>query len=137
LIRREVALVALGGAAGASARYGLTEHFPTEAGRFPVTTMVVNLSGAFVLGLLLELLATRRADDPWLRPLLGIGALGAFTTFSTFAVEVAELLRDDALAVATAYLAISLGGGVAAATVGLTAAGWRPRMGAPPDEGES
>jgi len=137
LIQREVGLVALGGAVGASARYGIAERFPTDAGRFPVTTLVINLAGAFALGLLLEVVATRFVDDRWVRPLVGIGVLGAFTTFSTFAVEVVELFRDDALVVATSYVTISLVAGVAAATLGLTAAGWRPRMGAPPDEGES
>ena len=137
MIHRDAGLVALGGAVGALARYGIAERFPVGAGRFPVTTLVINLAGAFALGLLLELLAARRVDDRSLRPLLGIGALGAFTTFSTFAVEVAELFRDHALVAATSYAAVSLVAGAAAATLGLMAAGWRPRLGAPPDEGES
>ena len=137
MIRRDVGLVALGGALGASARYGITEHFPTDAGTFPVTTLVVNLAGAFALGLVLEMVAMHRVEDRWVRPLVGIGLLGAFTTFSTFAVEVTELFRDDAYVVATSYAAVSLVAGVAAATLGLMAAGWRPRLGAPPDEGES
>ncbi|HUF84207.1 MAG TPA: fluoride efflux transporter CrcB [Acidimicrobiia bacterium] len=137
MIRRDVGLVALGGALGASARYGITEHFPTDAGRFPVTTLMVNLAGAFALGLVLEVVTMHRVEDRWVRPLVGIGLLGAFTTFSTFAVEVTELFRDDAFAVATSYAAVSLIAGVAAATLGLMAAGWRPRLGAPPDEGES
>ncbi len=137
MIRREVGLVALGGAVGASARYGISERFPTAADRFPVTTLVVNLAGAFALGLVLEVVATRRVDDRWVRSLVGIGALGAFTTFSTFAVEIARLYRDDAFAVATSYGAVSLMAGIAATTLGLMSAGWRPRLGAPPDEGES
>jgi len=133
--RRELALVAAGGAIGTAARYGLAEAFPVAGADFPATTLFINLAGAFALGLLLELLVRRGRPDAWARLFLGIGALGAFTTFSTFTVEVAGLLRDDEAALAGAYLGASLVGGLLACLAGLTLAGWR--AGRIPDEGES
>jgi CrcB protein len=134
--RRRVWLVAVGGAAGALARYGLSRAFPVSAGHFPTTTLAINLSGAFMLGLLLEALLRRGRPDHWLRMLGGVGVLGAFTTFSTLANETALLGRDGHTATAVAYDAVSLVGGVAAVVLGLVVAGWRYRPPLP-DEGES
>ena len=133
---RRLALVAAGGAAGACARYGLSRAFPVGAGHFPTTTLAINLSGAFLLGLLLEALARRGSAEHWLRVLIGIGVLGAFTTFSTLADETAQLLHDGETGTAVAYVGASLAGGVAAVVLGLVAAGWRARPPVP-DEGES
>jgi CrcB protein len=134
--RQRVWLVAVGGAAGALARYGLSCAFPVATGHFPTTTLLINLSGAFLLGALLEALLRRGRPDHWLRMLGGVGVLGAFTTFSTLANETALLGRDGHTATAVAYDAASLVGGVAAVVLGLVVAGWRYR---PPllDEGES
>ncbi len=143
--------MAVGGAAGASARYGISRAFPVTAGHFPTTTLAINLSGAFLLGALLELLLRRGTPDHWLRMLVGIGVLGAFTTFSTLAVETALLARDHHAATAIAYVSASLLGGIVAVVLGLGVAGWRsgplfPQDGrqvfregreALPDEGES
>jgi CrcB protein len=132
---RELALVALGGIVGTLARYGIGEAAPVEAGRFPFTTFSINVAGAFVLGVLLEWLTRHRDLEHWMRFALGVGVLGAFTTFSTFMVEVVELCRDRHVATALAYAAASLVAGMAAAVVGLAVSGWR---GAPlPTEGES
>jgi CrcB protein len=128
--------VAVGGAAGASARYGISRAFPVSAGHFPTTTLAINLSGAFLLGALLEALLRRGAPDHWLRMLVGVGVLGAFTTFSTLADESALLARDHHTATAVAYVAASLAGGIAAVLLGLVATGWRYRPPLP-DEGES
>lgn len=132
---RDVALVAAGGALGTAARYGLAEAFPVASSTFPTTTLAVNVAGAFALGLLLELLLRSDRIVGWERPLVGIGLLGAFTTFSTFALEVAELLRDGKALVATGYVLATLVGGIAACTAGLALGGWR--RGPVPDEGES
>lgn len=132
---REVALVAAGGALGALARYGISDAFPVAPGRFPATTFAINVSGAFVLGALLEWLVRHRTIDHWARFLLGVGVLGAFTTFSTFATEIVELGRDGHGLLAATYATVSVLAGLAAVLLGLIATGWR----APPvpPEGES
>jgi CrcB protein len=133
---RRLGLVAGGGAAGALARYGLTKAFPVDPGHFPTTTLGINLAGAFLLGALLEALARRGLPEHWLRILVGVGVLGAFTTFSTLTDEIALLVRAGDTGMAAAYLAASLAGGLAAVVLGLAAAGWRGRPPVP-DEGES
>jgi fluoride exporter len=110
--------VAAGGAAGCLARYGVLTAVPLPL----AGTLLVNLTGALALGLLLESLA-RRGDRPLLRLAAGTGFLGAFTTYSTFAVEVDLLLRDGAAATAFGYAAASLVGGVLAVLAGVGLAG--------------
>lgn len=112
----EVLVVAAGGALGASARWLIADAAPVAAGTFPVTTLVVNVVGAFLLGALVAAVAGR--GRWWLRPLLGTGVLGGFTTFSTFAVETDRLLAGGEAITATAYVAASLVLGVFAALAG-------------------
>ena len=133
--RSTLLLIAVGGALGTLARYGLARAFPVAAGTFPTTTLAINVAGAFLLAVLLETLTRRGTPDHWLRLLVGVGVLGAFTTFSTFAAELALLWRDGDELLAVAYAVGSVAGGCAAVMVGLLAAGWRR---APlPDAGES
>lgn len=106
------ALVAAGGAAGAAARWGVTEAAPERAGAFPATTLVVNVAGAALLGYLVGRVPVRGDRDEALRLLLGPGLLGGFTTFSALAVQVWE-------GRAAAYALTSLVAGVVAAVVGL------------------
>jgi CrcB protein len=133
--RRDLALIAAGGAIGALARYGLSDAFPPEPGRFPATTFAINVAGAFLLGALLEWLVRHRSIEHWARFFAGVGVLGAFTTFSTFATEIVVLARDGHGATATVYGISSVVAGLAAVLAGLVAAGWRrPPL---PAEGES
>jgi CrcB protein len=134
--RRALAIVAVGGTLGALARYGLLRAFPVGAGTFPTTTFLVNVSGAFILTVLLEWLARRGTPDHWLRLLIGIGVLGAFTTMSTFATELALLWRDHERTTAVEYALASVVAGVLAVLLGLVVTGWR-RATPLPDEGES
>jgi fluoride exporter len=134
--RRALGLVAVGGALGALARYGLLRAFPVGAGTFPTTTFVINVVGAFVLTVLLELLLRRGTPEHWLRMFAGVGVLGAFTTFSTFATELALLWRDHERAIAIEYAVGSVVAGVLAVFLGLLVTGWRRAIPLP-DEGES
>jgi CrcB protein len=107
------------------ARTALAVRFPAEPGAFPWGTFVVNLSGAFLLALLLTLLVERLPSNDWARPLLGTGLVGAYTTFSTLALELDRLVAARRPAVATAYLLVSLAGGMVAAVTGVgLARGW-------------
>ena len=110
--------VAAGGAAGCLARYGVTATVPVPLGG----TLLVNLVGAFAIGLLLESLA-RGGDRPVLRLGLGTGFMGAFTTYSTFAVEIDLLVRDGAAVAALGHAAAGLVGGVLAVFAGVALAG--------------
>jgi CrcB protein len=135
LSRRALPLIALGGAIGALGRYGLARAFPVAAGTFPTPTLIINVAGAFLLAGVLETLARRGDPDHWLRLLLGIGVLGAFTTFSTFATELALLWRGGDELVAVEYAVVSVVGGSVAVLLGLRAAGWRDDP--VPEAGES
>jgi fluoride exporter len=97
-----VAAVALGGALGALARWGLGEAFPGSADGFPWTTFAINVAGSALLALLPALAAVR--SRPALVALLGPGVLGGFTTLSTYAEETRALLAADHVALATAYV---------------------------------
>ena len=100
-------MVALGGAAGAVARWALLAAAISP--QFPWPTLLVNLVGCGLLGLLIG----RRARPSTLL-LVGTGLCGGLTTFSTFAVEVADLLRHAELVLGFTYLAASVVGGLAA-----------------------
>ncbi|WP_222195762.1 fluoride efflux transporter CrcB [Modestobacter italicus] len=110
---------ALGGAVGALGRWGVAEALPSPAGGWPWATLLVNLTGCLLLGLLLAVLAARHPGSTWLRPLLGTGVLGGYTTFSTFAVESVRLAETGAWGAAAGYVLASVLGGVAAAAGGV------------------
>jgi fluoride exporter len=112
--------IAVAGARGALARYGLDGLVARRVpGAFPWGTLVVNISGALLLGFLFTLLTERMTVDPWLRSALTIGFLGAYTTFSTLSLESYRLLSDGALVLALANMLGSLGAGLAAVYAGV------------------
>ncbi len=94
--------VALGGAVGACARFGLSTAFPDSGAGFPWTTFTINVVGSFLLALLPVSAAVRRHVH--LPPMLGTGLLGGFTTLSTYAVQTRNLLHQGHPGTATAYL---------------------------------
>ena len=111
-------------AAGTLARYGLSTAIPAPGG-WPVSTLVENLVGSFLLGLLLEALVRAGDETPRRRMIrlgAGTGVLGGFTTFSTFALEVEHLLATGASGLALGYFAASLIGGFLACLAGVTLA---------------
>lgn len=118
----KVLWVSLGGVLGANARYWLGGWAQQRWGAgFPYGTLAVNLTGSFALGLLMALLTERRVVPaaPQLRLALGIGFLGAYTTFSTFTYESLALAEASAWAPGLAYLAASVLGGLLAVWLGL------------------
>lgn len=112
-----LAAVALGGAVGAAARYGLGEAWPAEPPGFPWVTFTVNVSGCLLLGLVMVLAVEVWPSSRYVRPLLGIGLLGGYTTFSTYALESRDLIAAGHGDVAGLYLA----GSVAAALLAVWA----------------
>ena len=131
---RVLALVLAGGAAGSTVRHLLETAFPPAAGRWPWTTFTINVTGAFLLGLLVFALARRGKDAGVLRRLrltLGTGLLGGFTTYSTFALEVHDLLGGGQVWTGLGYAAGSMFAGVAAATGGALLARWLVLPGRP------
>ncbi len=114
--------LAFGGALGAIARYAISLGLPTETGRFPWGTFVINISGSFVLGFLLIVLIEQFPRGRLARPVIGTGLIGAYTTFSTFTVESVQLVRDGDPETALAYVGASLVVGLAAVFIGMTGA---------------
>ncbi|MBA3605420.1 MAG: fluoride efflux transporter CrcB [Actinomycetota bacterium] len=112
-------LVAVAGALGALTRYGLGRAVGARA--FPWVTLSINVSGSFLLALLLTLGLARQWPATTSIP-LAVGFLGAYTTFSTFSYETFALIRDDRLPAAIVYVASSVVGGLLAAAAGYTTA---------------
>ena len=115
-------LAALGGALGALARWSITTVFPASPGGWPWATLLVNLSGCFLIGVLLAVVLHSFPASPWIRPFLAVGVLGGFTTYSSFAVDVVRLTGAGHEVIAVAYVLVSVLGGVLAVVVGLVVA---------------
>jgi fluoride exporter len=121
---RPLVLVAIlaGGALGTLGRYELGLAWPARGGTFPLTTFTINTTGALALGAVLTVVLARQQVSHYLRPFLGTGLLGGWTTYSTFVVDAAGLGRGDHLVLAVAYLLATLAAGVAAVGFGIHAA---------------
>jgi fluoride exporter len=117
-----IAAVSAGGALGALARWGIGLAWPAPHGTFPTATLVINVVGCLLMGVLVVHVAEVREAHPLVRPFLGVGVLGGFTTFSTFAVDTQQLLLTGHLGVAFGYLFATVLGSVGAAALGLTLA---------------
>jgi CrcB protein len=116
-----LAVIALGGAVGSVGRWALGQVLaPSHAG-FPWSTFTENLSGGFVLGLLMVWLTEVWPSSRYLRPLLGVGLLGGFTTFSTYMLDTRTLLADDRPGLAMGYLLGTLALGLVGVFAGVLA----------------
>lgn len=114
-------LIAIGGAFGSVARYLVDGWVLDRVGSgFPFGTLAVNLSGAFVLGLLAALTIDRSVLPSDIRAPVMIGFLGAYTTFSTLMLESWRLVEDGQAALGAANLLGSAGLGILAVVAGLT-----------------
>ena len=107
---RAALLVMIGGAAGATVRWSVHEVLPSDPGRFPWGTFVVNVVGCIAIGLLARRMT--RGSDAWSG--LVVGVLGGLTTFSAFAVETRLLLAEDRPGIALAYVAATIVVGIGA-----------------------
>ncbi|MGC0335838.1 fluoride efflux transporter CrcB [Streptomyces sp. SLBN-8D4] len=117
-----VAVVALGGALGATARYALSLHWPTPPGGFPWATFWTNVVGCAVIGVFMVVITDVWAAHRLVRPFFGTGVLGGFTTFSTYAVDIQKLVDHGRPATGLAYLAATLLAALTAVWLASTAA---------------
>ncbi len=102
-------VVAAGGAIGAVGRYLVVNGIGHWLGYgFPIGTLVVNVLGSLAVGVLVELGALVWSPSPELRAMLVVGVLGSFTTFSTFSLDVVELVQRDATLPAMGYIVASV-----------------------------
>ena len=109
---QHLAMVAIGGALGASLRYGTNLAMLAWLGKnFPWGTLTVNLLGSLIIGLAWALFAKDVPDQS--KHLLFIGFLGAFTTFSTFSLDIHQLIQNNQLKLALLYFTVSNIGGIA------------------------
>lgn len=100
--------VAAGGVVGAEARYGIGELVPHTGAQFPWSTVIINVSGCAVIGVLMVILLELTSPHRLVRPLLGVGVLGGYTTFSTFTVDAERLVRAHEPLLALGYVALTV-----------------------------
>ena len=120
--RDVVLVVALGGALGSLGRWAVGEALPHSSGGIAWSTVLVNVTGALLLGLLMSAMADVLARTRYVRPFLGVGVLGGWTTFSTYMLYTRDLLAAGRVPVALlGYLGGTLVAGLAAVWLGLVA----------------
>ncbi len=113
-------VVALGGSLGAVARYGVTLFVAMFWKRdFPLATLLINISGSFVVGFFATYAGERTAVEPMLRLLVTTGFIGAFTTFSAFELETHRLTATGAMWLAALNVVLSVAAGFAAVQLGV------------------
>jgi fluoride exporter len=120
-----LAWVFAGGVVGTALRYEIENLLPHDAAGWPWATFLINLTGAFILGALLEALARLGDDSGWrqrARLCAGTGGCGAFTTYSTFALEAVTLGRHGHVGTALGYGVVSVLAGVLTAWLGIVVA---------------
>jgi CrcB protein len=115
-----LAVIAVGGVLGAEARYGVGLLLAHPPDAFPWSTLLVNALGCLLIGVLMVVLTETTAPHRLARPFLGVGVLGGFTTFSTYAVDVQRLLLAHRAGPALAYLAGTLAAALVAVWLGAT-----------------
>ena len=110
-------VIAAGGVLGAVTRFQFGRWWPTPAGSFPWTTLLINVTGCLIIGAFTVLVTERWSPHPLVRPFFGTGILGGYTTFSTYAVDIVLLIRVGHRITAVLYLLGTLAGAFAAVTV--------------------
>jgi fluoride exporter len=127
-----LAAIAAGGVLGAEARYGLSVLIPHQPGQWPMATWLINVSGCFLIGILMVVITELTSPHRLVRPFLGVGVLGGYTTFSTAMVDVQQMALAGHGGAALGYLIATVSAAVAAAFAGVTltralAASWLRR----------
>jgi fluoride exporter len=118
-----ILLVALGGAAGSVARYLMASSIQTATGwDFPLGTVLVNILGCFLIGILYVLLVARPDPRHDLRALLMLGVMGGFTTFSSFSLETVTMAMNGNYTGATLNVVISVAACLVGTILGVTLA---------------
>lgn len=114
-----ILIIGIGGFLGAIARYGVALWIGQRWGRsFPIGTFVINVTGSFLIGLLMTLFTERFMVNPQWRLMLVVGFLGAYTTFSTFEYETGALLKDGEWVIAMLNVVLSVIAGFIALKLG-------------------
>jgi CrcB protein len=103
-----VAAVGIGGVIGAQARYGLGRALPHGPTALPWSTVLINASGCLAIGILMAVLLARVTPPRLARPFLGVGILGGYTTYSSFATDTVGLLDRHRPGLAATYLAVTV-----------------------------
>lgn len=117
--------ISVGGALGANARYLMETWATTQWGtHFPVATLLVNVSGSFVLGVYLTLVTERFIGHEAPRLFVATGFLGSYTTFSTFSVQVLRLIETGDTGLGLMYVVASVVLSIVAAAIGMIGAHW-------------
>jgi fluoride exporter len=117
-----LAAIAVGGFIGAWGRYELQLAWAPGPEHLPWATVVINTSGAFLLGLVLTVLLNQTKTRTYLRPFFCVGVLGAWTTMSSFAVQTDLLVKGAHVAVAVGYVAATVMGGLTMTWTGIVVA---------------
>lgn len=103
-----VLATAAGGVIGAEARYGLGLAVPHSGAQFPWSTVIINATGCAVIGTVMVILLELTSPHRLARPFLGVGVLGGYTTYSTFAVDTERLILAHRTLIALGYIAVTL-----------------------------
>ncbi len=111
--------IALGGALGALSRYWLSGVLNNATHKLPWGTLACNIIGSFLMGVCFVLILEKARLSPELRPLLMVGFMGAFTTFSTFSLETVAMLQEGHVMSAAIYISFSVLLCIAALSAGL------------------
>ena len=115
-----LAAVAAGGVLGSLGRYAVGLALPHVSGAFAWSTFLVNVTGSLAMGVLVVWVLSMARPHPWLRPFLGVGVLGGWTTFSSYALDLHAMVQAGHGLVAAAYLVGSLVVGLVAVGLGIT-----------------
>ena len=115
-------VIGAGGALGSAARYGVAQLLPHQTGQLPWATVSVNVVGCLLIGVLMVFVMDVWPPQRYVRPFLGVGVLGGFTTFSTYTVDTWQLAKAGVPWSAVFYLVVSLAAGLVAVWAGLVLA---------------
>jgi CrcB protein len=133
----EIAAVAVGGVIGTAARWGLDSAVPHTSSQFPLSTLVTNIVGTFLLAFLTAGLWTRSGVPAWVKAGVGPGVLGTYTTFSAVVLALVTIAEANSPGLAVLYFVVTLVAGLAAAIAGMEIGRRLTPSGTPPTSSPS